>query len=140
MKKNRLKLRYKGCYSLPLSFPSVNHVLLANSPIECLESVVVWILDRTPKIPGWKKSAHLKKPEHVVALNNPNILRCLFLKILKCLGDRHQSKILHSYAFFFLLKGGDKYASTIPPLSLKIYELEFVTKKHKDLKIIQLKY
>lgn len=86
---------------MSLSFPGVNHVSLANSPIKCLESVVVWILDKTHKISGWKKSAHLKKSEHTVALNNSNLLRCLFVKILKHLGDRHQSKILQLHPPFF---------------------------------------
>lgn len=34
----------------------------------------------------------------------------------------------------------DKYASPTPPLSLRNYELEFLVKKHKDLKRTRVKY
>lgn len=97
MKKTQSEIQIRRV-SQPAFKLSINHVLLTNRrPILCLGSVVDWILD---KISGWKKRAHLKKPEHIVVLNNPYMLRCLFLKILKHLGDTHASKKLDIYFFF----------------------------------------
>lgn len=130
-KENRLKFRYKRCHSLPLSFPSISHVLPTNRSILCLESCAILDSGQNSQNFCVEKRAYLKKPEFIVVLNNPNILRRFFLKILKyqtCQQDTHL------FSFPSTKRLEDKYASTTPPLYLKIYELELVVKKHKDLK------